>query len=741
MRAKLSGSLFLAAACFAAGLFQQPVFAQDDLRVMKSDGEPKLVSSMFYDYLTAIALKALDERKNEIAAIKTPLQVKDRQRIIRERMRGTIGPLPERTDMKPQVTGRLERKEYTVEKVLFQSRPGFYVTADLYLPARGAKPYPAVLGAAGHYLEGKAAGEYQRIWISLAKIGVVVLAFDPPGQGERLMYYDKGLGETILEGTVVEHTMPGVQCLLSGSNVAGYFIWDEMRAIDYLVSRPEVDPRRIAVTGNSGGGTQTAYIAALDDRVAAAVPNCWLTSWRLLWETIGPQDAEQNMIPFIASRLDHPDYVIAFAPKPYQISASIQDFFNIIGTRDTYAEARRIYEILGAGDKLSLFEADEDHGYHLEQREAFYSFLGKYFLGQDTPRKEPDLQLERERDLLVTPTGQVATSFPEAQTIGSLNAAYAHKIMPQTKLPSTMEAFESFRDELIGKVRELTKFERSNIPLNVQNRGFSRRPGMKIQLITYDSEPGITLPALIFRPESPSESLPLVLYAADRDKSADLNGDIAALVARGHTVLAPDVRGKGETRREKQPREDFYKWFSEDWQIPIMAFQVGRDLVGMRALDLIRAVDVLLGLNGNRPKEIVAVGKGSAGVPLVHAAALDNRISRVIIERGLVSWKAVVEAKFHRRQLDNVVLGALAAYDLPALAACLAPRPLLLFNAADPMGHSLSVDRVTEDYKQAVYCYKLMNLPENLIIAESHKDISLVEAFPNVLGETEKKAR
>ncbi|HLA39477.1 MAG TPA: acetylxylan esterase, partial [Candidatus Glassbacteria bacterium] len=675
---------------------------------------------------------------------RTQAQVEERRRIVREKMLGTIGPLPERTDLKPQITGRLARPEYIIEKIVFQSQPGFYVTADFYLPARGQKPFPAVLGACGHYMESKAAGEYQRIWISLAKLGFAVLAFDPPGQGERLMYFDKDMEETILEGTVTEHTMPGIQCLLTGANVADYFIWDAMRAIDYLVSRPEIDPKRIAVTGNSGGGTQTAYIAALDDRVAAAAPNCWLTSWQLLWETIGPQDAEQNMLPFIASGLDHPDYAIAFAPKPYQISASIQDFFNIIGTRNTYAEARRLYEILGAGDNLELVEADHGHGYFIEQREAFYTFLGKHFLGLDKSLKEPELRLETERDLLASPTGQVATSYADAQSVYSLNAAHARKIMPPARLPASVAEFESFRDELNGKVRKQIGFEHGNGSLNVQNRGFSSRPGMAIELVTFDSEPGITLPALICRPEKPSGNLPPVLYLADRDKADDIGGDIARLVGRGHTVFAPDLRGKGETQRNSETREgrtDFIKWFSEDWKIPMMAFQVGRNLVGMRVLDLVRAVDVMTGLQPGGPVEIIAIGKGSASVPLIHAAILDKRITRIVLERGLVSWKAMVEAKYHRRQLDNVVPGALAVYDLPALAACLAPRWLVLSNTADPMGHFMSVPEVSAQYGQALHCYKLMKSLDNLVIAENHKEISLVDLFPAVLGETGPEAR
>ncbi len=371
-------------ACLLTG----PAFAQSELAVLKSEAESQAASQMLYNYLTKIAWEYLDAREQEIAAINSPAQVEARKLLVRERILATLGPLPEKTALKAQITGRLEREGYTVEKVLYQSRPGFYVTANLYLPEKGKKPHPAVLATCGHAMNGKAADVYQSLWIGLARMGFVVLTFDPPGQGERLMYWDEELGETLLKGTTTEHSMAGIQCLLTGSNAAAYFIWDMIRSIDYLISRPEVDPKRIAVTGNSGGGMQSAYIAALDDRLAVAVPSCYMTSWRRLWETIGPQDAEQNMLPFIGSGLDFGDYALSFAPKPYLMNTAIRDFFSIIGARETFAEAKRIYELYGAGSKIEKFEADDYHGYTLPRREACMSWLGKHLLGLKAPQKE-----------------------------------------------------------------------------------------------------------------------------------------------------------------------------------------------------------------------------------------------------------------------------------------------------------------------------------------------------------------
>ncbi len=711
-------------------LLTGPAFAQPEFAVLKSEAESQAASQMLYNYLTKIAWEYLDAREQEIAAINSPAQVEARKRLVRERILATLGPLPEKTALKAQITGHLEREGYTVEKVLYQSRPGFYVTANLYLPAKGKKPHPAVLATCGHSINGKAADVYQSLWIGLARMGFVVLTFDPPGQGERLMYWDEELGETLLKGTTTEHSMAGIQCLLTGSNAAAYFIWDMIRSIDYLISRPEVDPKRIAVTGNSGGGMQSAYIAALDDRLAVAVPSCYMTSWRRLWETIGPQDAEQNMLPFIGSGLDFGDYALSFAPKPYLMNTAIRDFFSIIGARETFAEAKRIYELYGAGSKIEKFEADDYHGYTLPRREACMSWLGRHLLGLRAPQKEKPHLPERDRDLQVTPTGQVITSYKNAETIGSLNQAYARRIMYSPGHPNSVREFESFREELLAKVRELVAYERVTGELNIQNRGYARQPGAKVELITYDSEPGITVPALVFRPEPETAGeLPPVLYAAHNSKADDAGGDIAALVAEGYTVLAPDVRGKGETARPSKRSSLFQEWFSPDWDIPMMAFHVKKSLVGMQALDLVRGVDVLKAVHGNRNSQVIAVGKGSAAVGLLHAAAFDNRISRVILEGGLVSWKAVVKAKYHRRQLDNIVLGALAEYDLPALAAALAPRTLVLANVADPMGHTLAPEQVAAEYGQIEHCYKILGRLGNFLIAERQAGLEITRAY------------
>jgi cephalosporin-C deacetylase-like acetyl esterase len=131
-----------------------------------------------------------------------------------------------------------------------------------------------------------------------------VLAYDPPGQGERLEYFDPKTGKSTVGVGTREHDMTGAQCILTGAAFARYETWDGIRALDYLLTQQDADPKRIGVAGNSGGGTQAAYLAAVEPRLAAAVSSCYMTKWEQMWTSPGPQDSEQNFPAFISAGLD-----------------------------------------------------------------------------------------------------------------------------------------------------------------------------------------------------------------------------------------------------------------------------------------------------------------------------------------------------------------------------------------------------------------------------------------------------
>ena len=259
------------AGCLAC-LFSVPAMAQqsDDLNFASGLEQFHNIRRMLPSYLNNIGLRMLGERKHRVEQLATIEDVDKRRSYVREQMLKDLGGFPDRAHLNARVVGVLERTGYRIEKVIFESQPHFYVTANLYLPTTGHPPYPAILYPLGHERGGKTNPTWQQMLGSLATKGFVALTWDPIGQGERLQIFDEDLRESKVGNSTTEHTVVGTQCMLVGDHLARYTIWDGRRALDYLLSRKEVDPARIGLTGNSGGGTHTAYIAALDDRI----PGC-----------------------------------------------------------------------------------------------------------------------------------------------------------------------------------------------------------------------------------------------------------------------------------------------------------------------------------------------------------------------------------------------------------------------------------------------------------------------------------
>jgi len=327
--------------------------SQDDLSCLRDEsGSP--TAKLIYAKLQQQAYAALDHRKKELEKLDSPKQIDAYQQRLKDFFVQRLGGFPKRTPLNARVMGTLKADGYRIEKIIFESRPHHHVTAVGYLPETGG-PHPGVVIACGHSRSGKMSGYNQRYGIALATHGIAALCYDPIGQGERSQILDAE-GQPRHRSTVHEHTLMGIGSILVGRNTASYRIWDGIRAIDYLAGRPDIDGQRIGFTGCSGGGTLTSYVMALDDRVSCAAPSCYITTFRRLIETIGPQDAEQNIYGQIAFGMDHPDYLLMRAPRPTLISATTGDFFDIHGTWDTFRQAKRLYWRLGHPEHVDLVE-------------------------------------------------------------------------------------------------------------------------------------------------------------------------------------------------------------------------------------------------------------------------------------------------------------------------------------------------------------------------------------------------
>ena len=652
------------------------VFSQDDLRVLPEKIDNVSPGDMMSHYLRRLAGQKFEDWKQQYEQRKTPEQIAEYQKRLRKKFIEAIGGLPERTPLNPQVTGIISRDGYRVEKVIFESQPKHHVSALLFLPDAGKyKPlYPGVLVPCGHSDNGKAYESYQTMGAILALNGMAGLVFDPIDQGERSQMLSQ---LPKLAGTRA-HTMLGVGSILLGRNTATFEIWDGMRAIDYLQSRPEVDPKRIGCTGNSGGGTQTSYLMSLDERIVAAAPSCYITGFERLLDTIGPQDAEQNIYGQLAFGMDHADYLMMQAPMSILICAATEDFFDITGVWNSFRYAKRLYTRMEFAERIDLLENDAGHNYNRLQRQGVVRWMSRWLLDKDQPITEPEIKLLSDEEVLCAPGGQVM-NLDGARSTYDLNLDLERNLAVRRKKQWANKG----RAELLDEVRKAAGMRRlADLPEpKVANSGTVERDGYQVKKIILTPADGIYLPALMFVPDTDAGQ-PAVLYIHEQGKAADAapGGPIEAIVKAGKCVLAVDVRGTGETQQPKQGQLSGATGL--DWKDVFTAYLLGRSYVGMRAEDVLVCARFLKQQAG--PVELIAAG--NVTIPALHAAALEPELFGSVKLTGLLSsWSNAIESGRSYNQQVNAVHGALTTYDLPDLAATLGEK-LIVKEPLDALG-------------------------------------------------------
>ena len=615
------------------GLLAVEARAQD--RILSEDFNRNRKQQMMRSYLREQVQRTLDARLQELEATLDANNIAAYQQRRREFLRWTLGPMPERTPLSTRVTGIIDDDGYTIEKILFASQPGFHVTANLYRP-EGQGPFPAILHSCGHSENGKAAEKYQKVNELLVRHGFLVLCYDPIGQGERKQIFaDDGRPA---HRASIEHQHLGTAPILLGRSLASYMVWDGVRAIDYLCNRPDVDPKRIGCTGNSGGGNLTSYLMAYDDRIAAAAPGCFMTTHRRKNEGRGPGDAEQNLFAQIRDGFDHPDFIVTRAPKPTLILAATKDFVPIEGTWEAYRQAKRVYTQLGHPERVDLIEANTTHGYSRRLREGAVCFFARWLQGRQIEVFEADdVSVRSDAELQVTEHGQVR-KLKDDRSIFDLFAEYEQTLATQ-------------RPKLTHQViRRVTGI-----------RPESQLPQLKVEAVSGEGhprryllrpEPGIVLPAWHW----PNGKRTPVLVVHDRGASAAM-AESAAIRAAGHPVLLVDLRDVGETKTRN------WRFFGADFYI---AYMLGRCWLAMRTEDILVSSRWLADQHGTESISLLAFGE--LGPASLHAAALEpKRITDVRVEGSLASWRQLMKSPAAWQHLPNAVQGALQYYDLPDL--------------------------------------------------------------------------
>ena len=636
------------------------------------------------DWLKA-RFHALTEKRE--AAIEELNGQEDLRRWQEERksfFRQQIGAFPERTPLKSRVTGRLQGEGYHIEKVMFESRPDHTVTANLYLP-ESEGPHPAILIPCGHSHTGKASGQYQRAAILFARNGMAALCYDPVGQGERYQVIDRKADNVwfadiprklavphpaVRHLCTTEHTLMGTGSILLGENVAQYRIWDGMRAIDYLQSRADIKADKIGCTGNSGGGTLTSYLMALDDRIKAASPGSYLTTFQKLIEAKGPQDAEQNIFGQVAFGMGASDYLIMRAPVPILICASTRDStFPIEGARQVFEQANRFYSHLGYPERVALNEADVPHGYYIQHREAVARWMHRWLVGHDKviwekPRSEwPDE---------VTDTFLRSLSDP-VWTPEQLQCSPGGQVMLLEGERSVFEFNSDKADALSGarqrkwhnsSAAEKSRMVRQAIGTKESDAGqfeitaTESADNYRIESIRMIRTSGIPLAAKCYIPAGKITGQVLLLHG--EGMSSD---EIPLkLVKQGHRVLSAELSGIGLTDVPPNRRTWGYGRFGLDNQEILTAYLMGDSFLRMRVNDTLSWAHYF----GDHKPELI--GTGEASIPALHAAALaKERFGSIQLQKMIRSWTDVVRAPEHYNQLVNAVHGVLQHYDLPDL--------------------------------------------------------------------------
>ena len=576
---------------------------------------------------------------------------------VRQRLAEIAGTLPERGPLNARTVGTVQGDGFVVEKVIYQSTPGRYVTAHLYRPEKVKGRIPACVEMPGHSATGKGNGSAQAAL--MARNGIAVILVDPLGQGERMQLLD-AQGQDLTRGATTEHTRLNVPYVLLGNSLAAQQFFDNSRAIDYLQTRKDIDPDRIGCYGFSGGGTMASYLIALDERIQCACIGLFFSSRLRTLEMIGPSDGCQQM-PFEGSaQIEGADFALAMAPRPVIILDGKYDFVDHWGALQGFEELKRAYTVLGCPERVEQYYAEDGHAVPADSQSHLIEWFRRWLL-QDTSAAVFS-RMWMGRDMLCTAAGQVNLEFPDArstmqETLAEMDAlAPAREAFCKQDLAAVQDGIRSLLHIDGGWRPPVT-----SVPSGQkEQRGYSE---FRFQL---NREGEFPVPVIVRVPENVTAASEVEIRLSDQGKAA-LLGELDRFDAAsdGTILVFADLRGIGESA---DPADlNLLKYWNKEYRIAAGSLHVGRPLPGQRVVDVLTLLDFCdadARLEG-RPVRIVA--EGACGPVAAHAAVLDPRIRHATLRRSLKTWRSYLENPLQYDMLSNVVPGVLRCYDLPDL--------------------------------------------------------------------------
>ena len=615
-----------------------------------------------YHIILNEAMALLDTREARISGLRSATDWQSYQLDLKKKMFSSLSKFT-KTPLNPNITGKLERETYEVEKIIFESHPGFYVTGCLFIPKKRMNPAPAIIYCSGHTELAFRYPQYQKEILNLVNKGFIVFGLDPIGQGERLQYCNPETGKSKAGGPTTEHSYAGIQTLITGTSLTDYFIWDGVRVIDYLETRPEIDSKRIGITGRSGGGTQSAMIAAYDSRIAAAAPECYITSFKRLLQSIGPQDAEQNPYEAIKNGFDHADFLHLRAPKPTLMVTTTHDFFSIQGARESYAEGMKSFTAFGKPDNLKMVEDFGVHESTVKNRMAIYSFFQKPL---NLPGDNEDSEIEpiRTEELWITQTGQVATSM-NGETVFSLNLKYYHK--------------ENINNNSrLTKVKEITGVQFNQKLTSAIYTGKLNFDEFEVEkYFLENSKNDYALPVYKMISKSVLGNKTLIWQTSEGKEKLLENNLLKGLLKAGFVVYSADLPGNGELKDTNFRGDGFVK--SVPFNYTFGANLVGKSITSIQA----EALDLLVQfVTKNKSTEFVygLADEGSSDM-LLHFEVLKNSLKKIILLKNSESYMDLIQSEYYNPSSAYTVLpGSLKYYDIKDLITLLPKESAMIIN-------------------------------------------------------------
>jgi dienelactone hydrolase len=618
----------------------------------------------------------------------TKAEWQQRRAKLREAMLAAMGPFPETPcELKPEVLAKIEHDDYRIENLIFQSRTDVWVTANLYVPKKVKGKSPAVLCVHGHWAGARRDPVVQARCLGLVQLGFVVLVIDAFGAGERFTEPARGTYHGALYGSTL---WPAGQTLL------GMQVYDNRRAVDYLLTREEVDGTKLGITGASGGGNQTMYAGALDERLAAVVPVCSVGQYRAYLKAAC---CVCEVLPGALTFTEEGDVLGLVAPRALMVISASRDAFQFSPgeARKSIERAQKIFDLNLARDRLRHEVFESGHDYSKPMREMMYGWMTRWLKGTSDgrPIPEPSLSIEKPEALACFPKlEQRPTGFLFPPTFAAREGARLVDKVAKL-IPTHAEEWDSTTTQLRSELRKILG-EIPKPPRIVARPAASPdHPDVLISHLRLNGEGELPIPIFAISRRMQPANRPTCVFLHFNGKAAAAKHPLAiGLAQAGWLVAAPDLRATGDLKPEKDAIGG-----APDHNSAEHALWIGRPLLGQWAFDVLCVLDWLAAQPNRDTKKIALVGIDQAGIIALTAVALFPERVTTLVTAGMYATLITKKAYPSGTHMGLLAPGMLKIGDIPHLASMAAPRRLIIADARDADNKPLRDRDVPEAFR------------------------------------------